>query len=161
MLGALLSQSLSPEQAMLIVIVGFTATAGVLIAVTAIVTSALRSVAVTRLEIAMKRELVERGMSAEDIARVIDTHTPSGENVVNLPCASEAVVLRDDEWQPALVLQIGNGRYLVHYVGSDMDENDWVDEDCIRFRAGSHVPTLNSQSVANGVARKEPMEAEV
>jgi hypothetical protein len=161
MLGALLSQSLSPEQAMLILIVGFAATAGVLIAVTAIVTSAVRSVAVTRLEIAMKRELVERGMSAEDIARVIDAHTCSGENVVNLPCASEAVVLRDDEWQPALVLQIGNGRYLVHHVGSDMDENEWVGEDRIRFRAGSQIPTLVSQSVANGVPRKEPMEAEV
>jgi hypothetical protein len=59
------------------------------------------------------------------------------------------------------VLQIGNGRYLVHYVGSDMDENEWVGEDGIRFRAGSQVVTLVSQSVANGVPRKEPMEAEV
>jgi hypothetical protein len=101
-------------------------------------------------------------MSAEEIARVVDTHTPRGGNEVDLPCASEVVVKGDDDdWYPALVLQVRDGQYLIHYVGHEMEENEWVGEDRVRFPAGSHVPALIAPLGANGIPRKAPMEAEV
>jgi hypothetical protein len=51
----------------------------------------------------------------------------------------------------------------VHYVGSDMDENEWVGEDRIRFRNWSKEPELIAEShrARNGAPRKQPMEMEL
>jgi hypothetical protein len=85
----------------------------------------------------------------------------------SLALACEAVVKNeDDDWVPALVMQMVEGRYFVHYVGQDMDENEWVNEDRVRFPAGSGLPelmasTLRDQPSRNGAPGKPPVEMEV
>jgi hypothetical protein len=138
--------------------------AGTTISVTGIVFGVMQSMAKNRAEAAMKHEMIARGMSADEIARVINTSAGApAEGCVDLPCACEAVVEWDGDWCPALVLQVAEGRYFVHYVGHDMDENEWVTEDRVRFAAGSQLPGLvsNLGAARNGAPHKEPVEAEV
>jgi hypothetical protein len=134
------------------------------IAFTAIVAGLLRSYAVARMEIALKRDMVERGMSAEAIARVINTHSTPSEDAVPLSWPSQVVVQSDGDWHDALVLKAAEGRYYVHFVGTEMDENQWVEQDCVRFPAGSNIPNLVAHAgcvTPNGAPAKEPMMEEV
>ena len=65
--------------------------------------------------IALKQQMVERGMTADEIVRVLGppleapdalTEEEAGEaGGVSRPCASEVIVEREGEWQPALVLR--------------------------------------------------------
>jgi hypothetical protein len=164
MMGGLMSQPFSPDAMLVFLITGFSLLAATIITVTAIVFGVMHSMAKNRAEAAMKREMIARGMSADEIARVINTTAGApAEGAVDLPCASEAVVDWGGDWCPALVLQVAEGRYLVHYVGHEMDSNEWVTEDRIRFAAGSQLPGLvsNLGGSRNGAPRKEPVEAEV
>jgi len=162
MLGSLLSDSLSSQQVTAIVIVSLSAVCLLVFLMTTVIAGTWQKASGLKLETALKREMIERGMSADAIARVINCRaTPEG--AVNLPCACEAVVSKDGDWQTALVLQMSDDRYYVHYVGSAMDENEWVDDDRIRFRNWSKDPELiaESQPARNRAPRKQPMEMEV
>ena len=134
--------------------------------IAAILIPAWQSMVESKLEFQLKTEMLDRGMSADDIARVINTHSdPSRGDVVDLPCASEVVVHWEDDWYPALVLQVSDGKFYVHYIGNDNDENEWVEHDRIRFPAGSNLPAIVAQLRANpnsnSMPHKEPVEAEL
>jgi hypothetical protein len=143
--------------------------AGVLIAVTGIIAGAWQKVHANRAKYALTQQMIERGMSPDEIAQVVASHRKSKKSATgaaDLPCASEAVVEHDGEWHAALVLQVAQGRYHIHYVGTDMDENEWVSEDRIRFPNGSHVPGLMASLTPktegfNGAPSKPPIEAEL
>jgi hypothetical protein len=162
MLGRLLSEPLSANQITSIVIVSVSVLSLLVFLVTTVLAGALQKSAATKHEMALKRAMINQGMSADAIVQVINCR-PAPEDTVNLPCACEAVVNKDGEWQTGLVLQMADDRYYVHYVGTEMDENEWVDEDRIRFRAWSNNPDLIAEARIgrNGLPRKQPMEMEV
>ena len=87
-----------------------------------------------RLETALKQQMIDRGMSAEDIVTVL-TRSKQSDAGTELPCASEVVVESNGEWHTGLILKREGERYYVHYVGTDMSENEWVTTDRVRFRA--------------------------
>jgi len=162
MLGALLSEPLTSQQVTAIVIVSLSAICLLIFLMTTVIAGTWQKASALKLETALKREMIERGMSADAIAQVINSGaTPVG--AVNLPCACEAVVNKDGDWQTGLVLQMSDDRYYVHYVGSDMDENEWVGEDRIRFRNWSKDSELIAESRPgrNGAPRKPPIEMEL
>ena len=162
MLGSLLSEPLSSSQVTAITIVSIGSISLLVFLMTTVIVGTWQKAAATKQETALKRAMIDRGMSADAIAQVINSRsTPEG--AVNLPCACEAVVNRDGEWQSGLVLQMENDRYYIHYIGSDMDENEWVDEDRIRFRPWSNSLDVSAESryARNGAARKPPVEMEV
>ena len=164
-----LTDTLDQRQAFALVIVLFSLATVSLIAVVAMITGARRQLGNARIQGDLKRQMIDRGMSAEEIAHVLDPKrnrriVPGS---VQLPYASEAVVESDGDWYPALVLGVADRQYLVHYVGQDMDSNEWVPETRIRIPAGSpitefaagsgrHAPSRNGAS-----AQKPPMEVEV
>lgn len=149
-----------------LVIIGVT-----LYSIVAAITQAMKSVLLGRQENALKREMLDRGFSAEDIVRVISARTDEDEEkeekvVTNLPCASQVVVEKGVDWCSALVMQVSDTKYFVHYTGSDPDDEDeWVGADRIRFPADSKLPSLAAQLStgrnANGLHEKGPIEAEV
>ena len=61
------------------------------------------------------------------------------------------------------MLQVAEGRYLIHFIGHDMDSNEWVDTSRIRFPAGSQLSDLHARLDAgrNLIPHKELMEAEL
>jgi hypothetical protein len=162
MLGELLSEPLNSQQVTAIVIVSFSAVCLLIFLMTVVITSACQKVSALKHETLLKRAMIDRGMSADAIVQVVSSRAVP-EGAVNLACACEAVVNRHGDWQTALVLQMADDRYYVHYVGSDMDENEWVDEDHIRFRNWSKDPDpiADSRPVRNGAHRKQPMEMEL
>jgi hypothetical protein len=112
-----------------------------------IVASAWTQIHRLRLESPLKQQMIDRGMSAEDIVAVLNNQRPgegavghprASEGAVEPPCASEAVVEIDDEWQTALILKREGDRYFVHVVGTEMSDNQWVTSDRVRFPATSH-----------------------
>lgn len=159
----LLPASLSGDQFQVLLIILMVATAVAMIAVTAIVAGVMHSVMTARSDAALKQAMIARGMSAEEIARVVNTRSTGAVGATDLPCASEVVVEWQGDWLPALVLQAAEGRYFIHYVGNDMSENEWVGDDRIRFPAGSGVPGLAARPLPdrNGATEKGLMESEV
>ena len=87
----------------------------------------------SRINAELKRDMLARGLSAEDIGRVIGAgmgpHEPEGA----VPSSGEVVVEQSGEWHPAILLKQTDSRWFVHYVGTDSDENEWVAADRIRF----------------------------
>ena len=137
-------------------IVGLMVTAGIVITFIGVFASTLNAVKTANL----KHSMLERGLSPEAIVQVIEARAGGPGEVrvsgaVDLPCACEAVVEADGEWRAALVLKEAEGRYYIHFVGTGMDENEWVGENRIRFAADSHFVNRN------GVPRKQPMEMEL
>ena len=144
------------------------AAAGAAWGIAAILIPAWQSMVESKLEFQLKSEMLDRGMSADDIAKVINTHADPSRgdgDVIDLPCASEVVVQWEDDWYPALVLKVSDGKFYVHYIGNDNDENEWVEHDRIRFPAGSNLPAIVAQLRANthsnSMPHKEPVEAEL
>jgi hypothetical protein len=137
--------------------------------------------------IALKQQMVEKGMTADEIVRVLGPPSEALDDLpeegkddeagsVTEPCAGEVVVEQDGEWHSALVLQRRGDRYLVHtcpgYDLADMSDNKWVQADRIRFPAslsGQDEPFRGSadSSGAFGAApccsqsKKGPVPAEV
>jgi hypothetical protein len=105
-----------------------------IIAVAGIWAGAWTKVNKLRLENALKQQMIDRGMSADDIVMVVTRAKPAA-SAVEPPCACEAVVESDGEWQTALVLKHDEDRYFVHVVGTEMSDNRWVNSDQIRFPA--------------------------
>jgi hypothetical protein len=162
MVGSLISESLNSEQVTAIVIVAMGASCLLIFLITTVVVGTWHKTAALKHETALKRAMIDRGMAADAIVQVLNSHaTPVG--AANLSCACEAVVQKDGEWQTGLVLQMADDRYYVHFVGSEMNENEWVGEDRIRFRAWSSDPAAiaDSRIGRNGAPRKQPMEMEV
>ncbi len=124
--------------------------------------------------IALKQQMVERGMSADEIVRVLgppleapDALTEDGDGEaggVSRPCASEVIVEREGEWQPALVLRRSGDRCLIHtcagYGYADMSDNEWVDAGRVRFPASSDGTGAFAADPWGGQP-KEPVPAEV
>jgi hypothetical protein len=164
MLGRLLSVSepLSANQVTAIVIVSVSVLSLLAFLMTTVITGSLQKALAIKHETALKRAMINQGMAAEAIVQVMNCR-PSHEGAANLPCACEAVVNKDGEWQTGLVLQMSDDRYYVHYVGREMDENEWVDEDRIRFRPWSKNTDMITETRIgrNGLPRKQPMEMEV
>jgi hypothetical protein len=95
---------------------------------------------VSRQEIELKQQMVDRGMTADEIIAVLSGTKPQEEpreGGADLPCASEVVVDIDGEWQTCLVLKWEGDRYYVHVVGTEMSDNQWVTRDRMRFPASS------------------------
>lgn len=139
-----------------VLIVGLMVAGGTVITFMGILSATLNVIKTANL----KHSMLERGLSPEAIVQVIEAR-PGGpgelhvSGAVDLPCACEAVVEADGEWHAALVLKEAEGRYYIHFVGTDMDENEWVGDDRIRFAPDSHFVSRN------GVPRKQPMEMEL
>jgi hypothetical protein len=108
----------------------------------------------------LKREMLARGLPADDIVRVIRASRADEPEGVEIACASEVVAEHDGEWVPAIVLKRDDSKWYVHYVGSEMDENEWVPEDRIRFPAsffdracGENEHDLDGRRPSEQVAR--------
>ena len=127
--------ALSSTQQMTLLVLGMAISVPVIISVVGIWAGAWTKVHRLQLETALKQQMIERGMAAEEIVAVLNGRG-RGEESVELPVASEVVVQIDDEWQTALILRREGERYYVHVVGTDMSENQWVTADRVRFRAG-------------------------
>jgi hypothetical protein len=67
---------IAPEQRWLLLVITIGCLVGLITTVAAIVMSSLRSIYKQRTETDLKRELVERGMSADEIAKIIQAAAP-------------------------------------------------------------------------------------
>jgi hypothetical protein len=126
----------SPAQVLALLIVAMGVAFLILVSLAGIIVPAWANVHKARLETALKQQMLERGMSAEEIVSVLNSRQrhPSG---LDYPCASEVVVEHDGEWNPSLILKRDGERYLIHYVGTDMSDNEWVTGDRVRFPAAT------------------------
>jgi hypothetical protein len=115
----------------------------ILVSLTGILAPVWASVHKARLEMAFKQQLLDRGMGAEEIFKLTNGREQDPTSA-DYPCASEVVVEHDEEWNPALILKRDGERYLVHYVGTDMSDNEWVTRDRVRFPAGMEDPCGSS-----------------
>jgi hypothetical protein len=128
------------------VMVLITLGAASLLAVTlvAIIVPAWASVCKLRLETPLKQQMLERGMSAEEIVKVLHglvrDDGSRDQTGSDYPFACEVVVERDEEWHTGLLLRRDGERFLVHYVGEDMSENEWVTQDRLRIRPDAKMP---------------------
>jgi RNA binding activity-knot of a chromodomain len=136
---------------------------GALIAITGIIFGTVSSVKRAKIEANLKRDMLDQGLSPEAIVQVIEAGRDKDHKHVSgaadLPCACEAVVEHGGEWRPALVLRRaeGQGQYYVHFVGTDMDENEWVGEERIRVAPDSSLSSVG----LNGLPKKEPLNLEL
>ncbi len=131
--------AMSPAQNVALAIVGMVVGFVTLVSLTGIIVSAWANAYKLRLDTTLKQQMVDRGMSADEIVTVLSGPVPST-NAVDLPCASEVVVESDGQWSPALILKRGDDRYLVHYVGYDLSDNEWVPAARVRFPESSSHP---------------------
>ena len=107
-----------------------------------------------RLKAGLKQQMIERGMTADEIVQVLGPPSEAlddlseGEDdeagVVTGPYAGEVVIEREGyegTWHSALVLRRNGNRYLVHtcpgYEGCELPGNEWVKADRVRFSASS------------------------
>jgi hypothetical protein len=127
---------LSSTQEMILCVLGISIGIPCVIAVVGIWAGAWAKVHKLQLETGLKQQMVDRGMSAEDIVAIVKSRRP-GEGAVDAPCASEVVVDIGGEWQTALILKRDGDRCFVHLVGTEMSDNQWVTSDRIRIPATS------------------------
>jgi hypothetical protein len=130
--------SLSPSQVVALAIVAMGVGFVTLVSLTGIIVPAWAGLKKLRLETALKQQMLERGMSAEEIVAVLNGPTRN-KTAVDYPCASEVVVESDGEWTPGLILQRQGDRLYVHYVGCEMSDNEWVGSERVRFPASSQA----------------------
>ena len=144
----------------------------IVVSLTGIIVPVWAGVHKARLEMAFKQQLLERGMSAEEIFILMNgrRQEPSG---VDLPCASEVVVESGGDWYPSLILKREDDRYYIHYIGHDMSENEWVTAERMRFPAGatdacgspgdwaSAAGALSASRWCGSRSKPAPVEAEI
>jgi hypothetical protein len=130
--------------------------------------------------IALTQQMIERGMTANEIARILgppsealsDLSVEEQDDQVNKTFAGEAILERDGDWHPALVLRRDGDSYLVHtcpgYHGAEMLDNEWVGADRLQFPPGSSSDDGSPRGSVNGTAaaccgqpKKAPVPAEV
>jgi hypothetical protein len=115
------------------------------VAIVAIIAGERRRLRVAQLQIELKQELLQRGMTAEEIERVLkagaakanpdDEHDEDRYATVGPATCDVAVQDSGDDWQRAVLLGMRGDRCLVHYVGSDVSDNEWVGKSRVRFPA--------------------------
>jgi hypothetical protein len=108
----------------------------VLISVVGIWAGAWTNVNRLRLDHAIKQQMVDRGLSTDEMLAVL-TGTRHRDQGDELPCASEVAVNIDGEWHAGLILKRDADRYFIHLVGTEMSDNQWVSGERIRFPAPS------------------------
>jgi hypothetical protein len=64
------------EQRFVVIIVALGCATGLIITLVCVISSAISSAHQRRLEIELKREMLDRGMSADEVAKVIETTVP-------------------------------------------------------------------------------------
>ena len=104
----------------------------------------------------LSRDMLERGMSAEEIARVISASgtTPADQaSCSRLQPAPGRGPFRRRMEEERLVLAVAEDRYLVHYVGTGMDENEWVEQAC---RSASRPTRPSSSTRRPDTSRRTP-----
>jgi hypothetical protein len=136
--------------------------------------------------IALKQQMVERGMSAEEIVQVLGPPAgaadallePPGHEaaVLREPCAGEVLVDQAGQWVRALVVGRDGDRYLIHtcpgYYEVETSSDEWVDGRRIRFPAPAAGQDGSSRDPADGTPgfgagswygapKKDPVPAEV
>ena len=113
---------------------------GLIIVVVYIAATNWRKCRQHQLDVSLKRDMLDRGMSADEIERVLGAKSPDAakgpDGPVAYPTPSEVVVEQDGEWYAAILLKSDGGKYFVHYKG--YDEEEWVTIDRIRFPAQPH-----------------------
>jgi hypothetical protein len=109
--------------------------------------------------IALKHQMIERGMTADEIVQVLGSPSEPLDDLsekeddeaeeeddeaglVNGPCVGEVIFEKHGRWHTALVLRRDGDRYLIHtcpgYGGRvEMSCNEWVKVDRLRFAAPS------------------------
>src|SRR5438105_2629547 len=90
--------ALSSAQVFTLWIVAMGVTFLILVSLAGIIVPAWAGAHKVRLETALKQQMLERGMSAEEIVRVLNAHPRAPWGGESYPCASEVVVEHDDEW---------------------------------------------------------------
>jgi hypothetical protein len=162
----------SSSQIVALAIVGMGVGFLVLVSLAGIIIPTWASVSKLRMETTLKQQMVERGMSAEEILSILGGPVTAG-NVIDHPCASEVVIEGDDEWHPGLILKRDGERYYVHYVGGEMSENEWVPSSRIRFpepakkSCGSpwdwtdSSAALGARSWCSDTSKPEPVDQEI
>ena len=131
--------AMSSTQQVALAIVGMGVGFLTLVSLAGIIVPAWASVSKLRMETALKQQMVERGMSADEIQTALSGPVPSA-NTIDLPCASEVVVEWDGDWCPALILKREDDRYFVHYVGHELSDNEWVSGARVRFPESARHP---------------------
>jgi hypothetical protein len=119
--------------AMAFLFTGFLVLCSGIVAIVAIVAWNWRKVRLAQLDVAFKRECLERGLSADDVARLVGAKPAAPANATPYPSPSDVVAEQDGDWYAALLLKTDGERYLVHYKG--YDEEEWVTLDRLRFPA--------------------------
>ena len=67
---------LDQEQRFVLLIIGIGCATGIILGLAGIVSSAINGAHRRRLEAEMKRDMIERGMTADEIAKIIETASP-------------------------------------------------------------------------------------
>ena len=139
--------------------------------------------------IALKQQMIERGMTADEIVQVLGPPSEALDDlsdeeddeaeVVTGPYAGEVVVEREGyegQWHSALVLRRSGDRFLIHtcpgYEGCELPGNEWVNADRVRFPASSSGQDDSHRGSADHTGacdadhwcrqpEKEPVPAEV
>src|SRR5262245_28314844 len=107
---------------------------GVVLAAIHLIMSNWRRVRQHQLDVALKQDMLDRGMSAVEIERVMGSKSAEPDaHIAPYPTPGEVVVEWDEEWYPAILLKTDGAKYYVHYKG--YDEEEWVTLDRIRFPA--------------------------
>ncbi len=162
----------SSSQVVALAIVGMGVGFLVLVSLAGIIVPTWANLSKLRMETALKQQMLERGMSAEEILSVL-SGPESATGSINYPCASEVVIEGDEEWHPGLILKREGDRYFVHYVGSEMSENEWVPGARLRFpesaKKSCALPwdstdpsgVLRTGSWCANTSKPEPVEREI
>jgi hypothetical protein len=94
-----------------------------------------------QIHVDLKRDMIQRGMSADEIERVLAAGVPDSEPArdrdryakVGPATCDVAVVDEDGDWQRAILLHMRGDSCLVHYVGTDIENNETVRRSRVRF----------------------------
>jgi hypothetical protein len=111
------------------------------IVVVAVAASERSRVRVAEIRADLVREMLQRGLSPEEIERVLAAGAPDLEPKgdedryaqVGPATCDVAVEDGDGDWQRAILLQMHGGSCLVHYVGQDIGDNEIVSRTRVRF----------------------------
>jgi hypothetical protein len=127
-------------------LIAFCVVTGCFVGAIGIIAGETRTVRVARIETALKQDMLQRGMSAEEIERVLAAGAPKPAPSGNRPEEDAGRYARegpatcdiaaqdsDGDWHQAVLLGMETGRCLVHYIGSDESDNEWISTERVRF----------------------------
>lgn len=138
-----LASKLDGDEFMGILFLSLAAAVGTVIAITAILATQARRLREAKMSFAFKRDLIDRGVPIEQIERIAGP-------ILGRSDHGEVVVEQGGEWYPATVLHSRAGLYYIHYEGYGQDEDEWVEEERVRFPARYLRDTPSGQVDAPG-----------